>query len=159
MNKFDKIFAKYTQTDSDRRVLDKASEVSSRVDRERRVVEVTAHFSELIPKDELYAIEDKLREAYELSVVRILPKYDSSLWSPSYVPEVMQELNRVGAVSRGFFNEYDFAVEGNKLTVKLSFNNGGIELLYCAKTNEILSNIIYGEFGIRFEVDIKLESG
>jgi len=159
MNKFDKLFAKYTQTDADRRILDAATEVVPRIDRERRVVEVTAHFPAIVSKDELYAIEEKLREAYELSVVRILPKYDSSLWSPAYAPEVMRELNRVGAVSRGFFNEYDFSLDGNKLTIKLSFNNGGIELLYCAGTDEILSNIIYGEFGIRLEVQIIQEEG
>ena len=157
MNKFEKIFAKYEQTDAERKILDLASEVSSRVDRENRVVEVTASFGQIIPKADLYAIEDKLREAYELNVVRILPRYSSELWTPSYIPEVMYELNRVGAVSRGFFNEYDFAIDDGKINIKLSFNNGGIELLYCAKTNEIISNIIFGEFGLRFAVEITQE--
>ncbi len=159
MNKFDKIFSKYTQSDAERQILDLASEVLSRVDRENRVVEITAHFDAVIGKDELYKIEDGLREAYDLSVVRILPKYKAELWNPSYLPEVMCELNRVGAVSRGFFNEYDYSIEDNRLNIKVSFNNGGIELLYCAKTNEIISNIIYGEFGIRFEVSISQEEG
>ncbi len=159
MNKFEKIFSKYQQTDSDKRVLDLASEVSSRVDRENRVVEVTAHFPQIIKKTTLYEIEEKLRDAYDLTVVRILPRYDASLWSPSYIPEVMLELNRVGAVSRGFFNEYDFGIADNKITVNISFNNGGIELLYNAGTNEIISNIIFGEFGIRFEVEIIQEQG
>ncbi|MBQ8248978.1 MAG: PolC-type DNA polymerase III [Clostridia bacterium] len=159
MNKFDKIFAKYTQSDSERKFLDLASEVSSRFDREQRVVEVTAEFSELIEKDKLYALEDNIREAYQLSVVRILPKYPKELWSPSYLPEVMMELNRIGAVSRGFFNEYDFSINDNKINIKVSFNNGGIELLYCAKTNEIISNIIFGEFGIRFAVELSKEEG
>ena len=159
MNKFDKIFAKYTQSDADRRILDCASEVLSRIDRDKRVVEVTVHFSEVILKDDLYRIEEKIREAYELNVVRILPKYRSELWDASYVPEIMYELNRVGAVSRGFFNEYDYSFDGNKLNIKVSFNNGGIELLYCAKTNEIISNIIFGEFGIRYEVTLSQEEG
>ena len=159
MNKFDKIFSKYTQSDAERRFLDIASEVSSRFDRERRVVEVTASFSEIIPKDKLYALEDNIRGAYDLSVVRILPKYPRDLWAPNYLPEVMLELNRIGAVSRGFFNEYDFSINENKISIKVSFNNGGIELLYCAKTNEIISNIIFGEFGIRFEVELSQEQG
>ena len=129
MNKFDKIFSKYTQTDAERRFLDIASEVSSRFDRERRVVEVTASFSEIIPKDKLYALEDNIRGTYDLSVVRILPKYTREMWTPDYLPEVMLELNRIGAVSRGFFNEYDFSISENKISIKVSFNNGGIELL------------------------------
>ncbi|MBQ2766287.1 MAG: PHP domain-containing protein, partial [Clostridia bacterium] len=159
MNKFDKIFSKYTQTDAERRFLDIASEVSSRFDRERRVVEVTASFSEIIPKDKLYALEDNIRGTYDLSVVRILPKYTREMWTPDYLPEVMLELNRIGAVSRGFFNEYDFSISENKISIKVSFNNGGIELLYCAKTNEIISNIIFGEFGIRFEIELSQEQG
>ncbi len=159
MNKFDKIFSKYTQSAGDRAVLDKAQNVTSRVDRERRLVEVTAEFPEIIPKERLYEIEEKLCQAYELNVVRILPKYDASLWSPQYLPEVMLELRRVGAVSRGFFNEYEYKIEGNTLSIMVSFNNGGIELLYTAGTNEIISGIIFGEFGIRFNVELSQEQG
>ena len=65
MNKFDKIFSKFTQSANDRVILDKATSVTSRIDRELRVVEVTAEFSEIIKKDSLYAIEDKIREAYD----------------------------------------------------------------------------------------------
>ncbi len=159
MNKFDKIFSKYTQTTSERAMLDKAQNVSSRIDRERRLVEVTAEFSDIIPKQKLYELEEKLRASYDLNVVRILPKYNASLWSPSYIPEVMLELCRVGAVSRGFFNDYNYEICDNKLTVTVSFNNGGIELLYSARTNEIISSIIFGEFGINLEVEIKQEQG
>ncbi len=159
MTKLQKLFSKYEPTSAELRIFELSGDISSRLDRERRVVEVTAEFSEIIPKDELYALEEKIREAYDLTVVRILPKYAASLFTPAYIPEAMRELNRVGAVSRGFFNEYDFSISENKLTVKLSFNNGGIELLYSAGTNSILSNIIYGEFGIRFEVEIIQEEG
>ncbi len=155
MNKFEKIFARYEQTASERAVLDTASDVVSRVDKERRVVEVTARFDKIIKKQTLYAIEENIRAAYDLTVVRILPRYSSELWSPSYIPEIMLELNRVGAISRGFFNEYDFGIEDNKISIKVSWNNGGIELLYSARTNEIISNIIFSEFGLRFEVELR----
>ena len=154
MNKFEKIFARYEQTSSERAILDTVEDVVSRVDKERRVVEVTARFDNIIKKQTLYDIEENIRAAYELNVVRILPRYDSSLWSPSYIPEVMLELNRVGAISRGFFNEYDFSIDDNKISIKISWNNGGIELLYSAKTDEIISNIIFAEFGLRFEVEL-----
>ena len=157
MNKFEKIFARYEQTSSEKAILDTAEDVVSRVDKERRVVEVTARFDKIIKKQTLYDIEENIRAAYELAVVRILPIYDSSLWSPSYIPEVMLELNRIGAISRGFFNEYDFSIDDNKISIKISWNNGGIELLYSAKTNEIISNIIFAEFGLRFDVELTQE--
>ena len=159
MNKFEKIFSKYTPTDAEHAIFDTASDVVPRVDKERRVVEVTASFPEIIKKHTLYQIEENIRQAYDLAVVRILPRYPRELWSPTYIPEVMLELNRVGAVSRGFFNEYDFSLDGDKLSIKVSFNNGGIELLYSAKTNEIISNIINMEFGVRLEVELTQEEG
>lgn len=158
LNKFDKIFTKYTQSDWARKVLDKITNVTYKLDRERRIVEVNAKFSEVIPKDKLYAIEEEIRAAYDLRWVRILPQYSQELFDPRYIPEVMKELNRVGAVSRGFFNEYDYEFDGNKLNIQISFTNGGVELLYCAKTNEIISNIIYSEFGIRYEVTLSEET-
>lgn len=159
MNKFDKIFTKYSQSNSERVVLDKVESVKYKMDRERRIVEVNAKFTELIPKDKLYKIEDEICASYGLSLVRILPEYSPELFDMRYIPEVMKELNRVGAVSRGFFKEYDYEFEGNKLNISVSFTNGGVELLYCAKTNEIISNIIFGEFGLRYEVTLSQESG
>ena len=104
MNRFDKIFARYKQTASERKLLDLATDIVHRVDIEHRMVEADVSFPQIIPKDSLYEIEEKIREAYDLNVVRLLPHYNKELWDLSYVPEVMRELNRVGAVSRGFFN-------------------------------------------------------
>ena len=157
MNKFDKIFSKYSQSDKSRSILDTIISATSRIDREHRLVEVSAEFPKIVPKVDLYKIEDEIREAYELNVVRILPKYPKELFNEKYIPEVMRELPRVGAVSRGFFNEYDYSINGNRIEIKISFTNGGVELLYSAKTNEIISNIIFGEFGLRYEVAITQE--
>ncbi len=157
LNKFDKLFAKYEQTDDIRAILDDITSLTPRVDRDRRLIELEAAFARLVPKVDLYRIEDGIREAYELNIVRILPKYDKALFSKSYIPEAVKELNRIGAVSRGFFNDYDYNIAENLLELKISFNNGGVDLLYTAKTNEILSNIIYNEFGLRFDVKITRE--
>ncbi len=157
LNKFDKLFAKYEQTDEIRAILDDITSLTPRVDRDRRLIELEAGFSRIVPKVDLYKIEDGIREVYELNIVRILPKYDKSLFSKTYIPEAVKELSRVGAVSRGFFNDYDYNIAENLLELKISFNNGGVDLLYTAKTNEILSNIIYNEFGLRFDVKITRE--
>ena len=129
LNKFDKLFAKYEQTDEIRAILDDVTGLTPRIDRERRLIELEAGFSRIVPKVDLYKIEDGIREVYELNIVRILPKYDKSLFSKTYIPEAVKELNRVGAVSRGFFNDYDYNVSENQLELKISFNNGGVDLL------------------------------
>lgn len=158
MNKFDRIFSKYSQSADERSILDMAENVRTKIDRDKRIVEINCEFPQIIPKKELYQIEESIRAAYELNFVRLIPRYPGELFTKSYMREVMYELQRVGAVSRGFFNEYDCRISGDHIEIEISFNNGGVELLYSAKTNEIISNIIYGEFGRRFSVDIKQDS-
>lgn len=158
MNKFDRIFSKYSQSADERSILDMAENVRTKIDRDKRIVEINCEFPQIIPKKDLYQIEESIRAAYELNYVRIIPRYPGELFTKSYMREVMYELQRVGAVSRGFFNEYDCRISGDHIEIEISFNNGGVELLYSAKTNEIISNIIYGEFGRRFSVDIKQDS-
>ena len=158
MNKFDRIFSKYSQSADERSILDMAENVRTKIDRDKRIVEINCEFPQIIPKKDLYQIEESIRAAYELNFVRLIPRYPGELFTKSYMREVMYELQRVGAVSRGFFNEYDCRIIGEHIEIEISFNNGGVELLYSAKTNEIISNIIYGEFGRRFSVDIKQDS-
>ncbi len=158
MNKFDRIFSKYSQSADERSILDMAENVRTKIDRDKRIVEINCEFPQIIPKKYLYQIEESIRAAYELNFVRLIPRYPGELFTKSYMREVMYELQRVGAVSRGFFNEYDCRISGDHIEIEISFNNGGVELLYSAKTNEIISNIIYGEFGRRFSVDIKQDS-
>lgn len=158
MNKFDRIFSKYSQSADERSILDMAENVRTKIDRDKRIVEINCEFPQIIPKKDLYQIEESIRAAYELNYVRLIPRYPGELFTKSYMREVMYELQRVGAVSRGFFNEYDCRISGEHIEIEISFNNGGVELLYSAKTNEIISNIIYGEFGRRFSVDIKQDS-
>ena len=158
MNKFDRIFSKYSQSADERSILDMADNVRTKIDRDKRIVEINCEFPQIIPKKDLYQIEESIRAAYELNFVRLIPRYPGELFTKSYMREVMYELQRVGAVSRGFFNEYDCRISGDHIEIEISFNNGGVELLYSAKTNEIISNIIYSEFGRRFSVDIKQDS-
>ena len=133
--------------------------VRLRADTEKRMLEAEVFFPEVVDKDTLYTIEKQICEAYQLNLMKILPRYTSALFNSTYVHQAIIELQRTGAVSQGFFKEYDIELDGNKLTVTISFSNGGIELLYDAETPKILANIINSEFGINIEVEIKQQSG
>ena len=43
----------------------------SRVDKEKRILEVHANFDSIIPKDKLYALEYQVSDAYKLSFFKI----------------------------------------------------------------------------------------
>ena len=152
-------FDKYTPQGEKKIILENAYLNRFRADKEKRMLEAFVSFSEIIPKEILYAIEEEIAEAYKLTLVRIFPTYPSALFDECYIPEAMTELQRIGAVSRGFFKDYKSTLDGNKLIIEISFSNGGIDLLYHADTPKILSNIIRSEFGISLDVEIKQEEG
>ena len=125
-----------------------------KVNKALKFAEVDVIAPELLDKRTLYSLEEALRQCYMLQCVRIKPIYKSEWFSREYIPEVLLEAGHRGAISRGFFNEYNLEMTENKITLEISFTNGGIELLYSAKTPDIISEIILEEFGLKYEVEI-----
>jgi len=151
---FLEIFKRYSPSQEHRDILLKASNIRARKDSERRMVEVYAFFSDLIPKQVLYAIEDEIRDAYSLESVRIFPSYPANLFGNQYMNEVITELYRIGAVSRGFFDKYEVCIEGGRITIEVYFNDGGVSLLCDGKSPQLIGAIIKSEFGLDYTVDI-----
>ena len=152
-------FQKYSPDGEYREILAEATLDRFRADSENRRLEVFVFFPRLVDKKILYAIERELGEAYQLHSARIFPQYPPECFSEAYLPQAILELQRTGAVSRGFFKDYRATVNGNCINVEIAFSNGGIELLYQAETPDILSGILRSEFGLSFEVTIRQEEG
>ncbi len=148
-------FNKYFPGNENRYILEKASVVRLRADKEKRMLEAFVSFPNIVEKDALYEIEREISEAYKLVSMRIYPSYPSELFSEKYLPEAIKELQRTGAVSRGFFKDYRASIEDNKIIIEIAFGNGGIEILYRADTPKVLSDIIRSEFSLTYEVEIK----
>ncbi len=149
------IFNRYTPSAPEREVLLSATDIRLRVDREGRMTEVSAHFPKRIEKKVLYALEEHLREAYELHSVRIFPSYDAELYTRDYIPELIFALMREGVVSRGFFDAYKIAsMTEDALTLEIPFSAGGVDFLCHAQTPDVLAGIIRREFGLDITVRI-----
>ncbi len=127
-------------------------------EKERRLVEVSAFFESVHPKSKLYALEEDLRAAYDLRSIRILPRYPSELFCYDYIREILIETERIGAVSRGFFDNAKYTLNRSRvaggeeqveLDIEIPFSDGGIGLLYDARTPDIIASIIQSEFGLR----------
>ncbi|MBQ8696270.1 MAG: PHP domain-containing protein, partial [Clostridia bacterium] len=153
------IFHKYTATPAEYAILSAGVGENVRADRERKLIEVRASFPYVINKPELYELEEKIRAAYEVNSVRILPIYDSSLFSSDYIPQVIMEAERVGVVSRGFFIGHKYALNGNELIIDIPSTDGGVDVMYKAKTNEVIENIVRSEFSVELQVTINREDG
>ena len=131
--------------------------VGMRANRERRIIEIDAAMPCIVDKEEIYRVEAELAKAYELNGVKILPKYSDKLFDASYIPQIINEAERVGVVAKGFFSDYKYDLDlmNSSLEIRIPFVRSGVELLYDASTPTVISRIIECEFGIKIAVEIK----
>ena len=152
---FIELFNKYLPTDEHAAILDGAEIVRSRVDKEKRMIEVTVSFFKLVSKRKLYEIEDAVCQAYKIQFCKILPQYPKELFDVDYIPEILLEAERVGIVAKGFFGNYEYTCDENELCIRIPFVQDGISLLERADTPRVIEKIIESEFGIRLSVRIE----
>ncbi len=152
--KLTEILKRYEPDDRSRRLLEMAYDIVVRADKDAKMLEIKAHFPKIVDKKVLYRIEDEVRETYQLSSVRILPVYESSLFSYDYLPQVLTETEKIGTVARGFFSDYESSMSGNDITIKIPFSPDGVSFVCDAKTPRIIESIIKSEFGLNYRVKI-----
>ena len=149
------IFSRYTpQSENQKRIFEMSGDAHLSGDRERKAYEVRFSLPFIADKGDLYRIEEELCELYELSFIRLLPKYPTELFSLDYMGEVFTEARRVGAVTHGFFDNCKTVIEDGVITVSVPYSHGGVELLDLGRAGEIISGIIRSEFGLNYETVI-----
>ena len=150
------IFSRYTpQTQRQREIFDAATDAVLTGDKEKSMYQVAFSLPFLCEKRDLYQMEDQLCELYGLALLRLLPSFPSELFSKEYLPQVLIESKRVGAVSNGFFNDCDIGIEGEKITLSVPFTAGGVDLLDLGRTGDIIAGIIRSEFSLSYQVEIQ----
>ena len=156
-NNFRSYFPRYAPDERTAPVVDCARDIHIRADRDKKIVEISASFGRVFTRDALYAVEDGVREAYSLNIVRLLPKYPAQLFSHEYLPQIITELYRIGSVSRGFFDRYDAKWDDDALSLEIDVYQcgGGVGLLEDARTADLISGVIRSEFGIGYTVSIR----
>ncbi len=146
--------SRYTPDERAREILSMVKEFSLRADRENRILEIRADFPQIVPKFELYRIEDEIADVYDLNQVYILPRYPSELFTDDYFREVVIEAHRVGYVANGFFDRYKCRRTAEGFEIEIEFSQSGVNLVCRAETPEIMSGIIRSEFGLNIPVRI-----
>ncbi len=146
------IFSKYQPSEANASWMAEATDIRLRADKERRMIEVSAAFPALIQKRTLYTVEAEIEKAYGLNHVRILPRYPSTLFDKRYIPELIEETQRIGIVARGFFHSYEADLRENGLTIKMPYADESLLLMDVGKTPEVIEGIVRSEFGISIKV-------
>lgn len=149
------VLKRYNPHGTHKMIMQMSQNQGVRVDREKKIIEINAYFQKIVEKETLYRIENDIRDVYELNFVRIFPNYPPELFDDTYIPHLMTEAERIGAVSKGFFSRYTYDLTQSTLVINIYFNDGGITLLYDAKTPQVISDIIKNEFGLNYNVEIK----
>ena len=129
------VFNKYTPRGSRRAWMGEAKSLSVRADKERRIVEVTAAFSAVLEKDELYAAENDIRDTYNLNAVKILPKYSSELLSERYITEIFKEAANVRIEVRCFFDGCRYTLTEDKLSITVMYPEQSVQFIENSKTS------------------------
>ena len=131
-----------------------ADGISLRADKEQRIIEVTAPFSRIIPRTELYRIEEEIRKAYALNSVRICPIYGAELFDVSQIPDLLMETNRRGIVAKGFFDRCEYRLSSNVLDIDIPFTNAGINLIERAETPRLMEKLVKDTYGVTLQVKL-----
>lgn len=154
------IFSRYLPDAENRRFLESALLVGNmRVDKNSRMLEVDFSYASLISKAKLYKIEAEIEKAYVLRSVRLLPKYPSELFSEKYFPEIMFEAYRTNIISKSFLQEYKAEFNGNRIAIEIPFGIGGIHFIEYNHIGNKISDIIFREFGLKYEIEFSQTEG
>lgn len=145
---------RYSPSEVDMRFFDDVDSYSISTDKERRALRITAALTNLIPRVYLSRLEEGIRVAYDLRYVQIVPTYTPESFTPDYLPEVLAQAKREGSATNGFYNNCEYSVEGNIITIGIPFPAGGVDLQHLARSAEIIAAIIKREFSLDFTVNI-----
>ncbi|MBQ9086545.1 MAG: PolC-type DNA polymerase III [Clostridia bacterium] len=149
------LLSKYIPEGSIEQILLSGLVTQTKVDRERRILEVRADFPYVVDKETIYEIEEQAAAVYRLNHVKILPHYPAELFSEGYISQLLKETERIGVVARGFFSSYTYILTEDALTIRLPFNEYGVGLLEDAKTPGVIEGILFSEFSIRRKVTLE----
>ncbi len=105
-----------------------------------------------IPKPMLYQAANKLAQQMCLEDVCIDTRYDSALFTPDYLPQLVCALGRSGVAVNGFFEGCKGELGDGCLTLHLC--HGGAELLQKQNCAAKMQRLIAEEFGLNLEIKL-----
>lgn len=153
-NQFLHVFGNYIENESVKEHLAAGQVTSICASQKQSTLNLDVQFPALVSRNMLHAAQTSLAKAINLKAVTIRPKYQSSLFTLDYFPELAQELhNRISSVN-GFLDKARAELQGSGgIKVFLSF--GGKELLESQKCDIALRRLIAEEFGLEFEISFE----
>lgn len=145
------IFARYTPAPEIASVVSGGEIIDMKMSREGREIEVSVSFGQVVPFHTLMGYAAGAAKTYNLNRVRILPKYDSSLFNEKAFREIITELKRIVSTTNGFFEGSEIEIEGE--TLHITLRHGGTDLLKESHCDTEIARLISQQYGRMFKVD------
>ena len=120
---------------------------------EQKKIEVTVLFPEIISKKLIFTIAKSIREAYQLSVIKLYTRYSEALFSDAYYPEILTYISLKMPGIKQFLENSKASYQNQILTIQLE--GKGVDLLSHNGAGEEIKKLIQEEFSLDIEVNFQ----
>ena len=123
-----------------------------RINKERRILIIDIHSDVLLTRTAIFAAQQRIAKAdIGIDKVIIHPHFRPEAFDVGYFDELVAALKSSTPSLNGTLNDAVLIREGeDRLNVELA--HGGLALLLAKEFDTLLSDIIYREFGLRFDI-------
>ncbi len=130
--------------------LDALLEYTPRMDVANRRVTCELKLSKRVAASILFEIADGIKAAYELSFVRLYPRYDSALFSAACIDDLIETLCRsTEKIGRGFFDDCTYEYDASAATVTIRLRDGmNAAMLNSDGADRFLHDCVRQAFGL-----------
>ena len=105
-----------------------------------------AHFTEIVPTDDIFAFETAVEKALKIDRVRLCCRYTPEMFGTGCFGELIKMLRRDISAVNGFLDDAEISLNGGQLDIKVV--HGGTDMLNKANFCGELSKLIYNMFGV-----------
>ena len=132
-------------------VMSKGNVENVNMNREKRTVEITVRFSDVIERELLFALETVIEDSVlKLNEVMVKPVYDNIEFKAEYYPDILKELFRRSPTLAGIVSDSEIQINGDVITIELF--HGGLRAIECFEFDKALASVIRDEFGVYYGI-------
>lgn len=149
---FGALFSPYLPTEQLSESLASGEVENMEMEHATRRIECVVRFSAPVSAEELGRVEQLLSGALRLNVVSIVPVFSADLFSVDVLQDLIVMLKKQNVAVNGTFEDAEFSLEGDELTIQLS--HGGVNILQTTGADRQLQQLIQRHYGRRIHVKL-----
>ncbi|HHW45874.1 MAG TPA: PolC-type DNA polymerase III [Clostridiales bacterium] len=122
-----------------------------KADKAKRSIYVKVNFDNAVSIKILSSVKEQIQQQLNLNSVEIEPCFPAGSFSVRYAKELCEYLRKSNAVLNGFFNDADFLLEGDNLTITLKY--GGFNSIINTDFVKRFKSIVKQRFSREIEIE------